>query len=101
MNPIHHCNKKNEIAKNKPTQGDKRPVLQKGQMLMNLKKTNIWKDIPCLNDYITLGTNECLENDYVTQGNLQTQCNPYKITKGIFHRNETKILKFVWRHKAP
>ena len=68
---------------------------------MNLKKTNIWKDIPCLNDYITLGTNECLENDYVTQGNLQTQCNPYKITKGIFHRNETKILKFVWRHKAP
>ena len=29
MNPIHHCNKKNEIAKNKPTQGDKRPVYGK------------------------------------------------------------------------
>ena len=29
MNPIHHCNKKNEIAKNKPTEGDKRPVYGK------------------------------------------------------------------------
>ena len=45
--------------------------------------------------------NQYCQNDYITQGNLQTQCNPYQITKGIFHRNETKVLKFVWRHKAP
>ena len=33
---------------------------------------------------------------------VQLQCNPYQITKGIFHRKRTKnILKFVWRHKRP
>ena len=26
------------------------------------------------------------ENDYTTQSYLQIQCNPYKITNGIFHR---------------
>ena len=33
------------------------------------------------------------QNDYTTQGNLQIQCNPYKITKDIFHRNQTKYFK--------
>ena len=26
------------------------------------------------------------QNDYTTQGNLQIQCNPYQITKQLFHR---------------
>ena len=43
--------------------------------------------------------NQYCQNYYTTQGNLQTQCNPYQITNGIFHRTRTKILKFVWRHK--
>ena len=29
------------------------------------------------------------ENNYMTQGNLQIQCNPYQITKDIFHRIRT------------
>ena len=29
------------------------------------------------------------ENYYMTQGNLQIQCNPYQITKDIFHRIRT------------
>ena len=33
------------------------------------------------------------QNDYATQGHLQTQYNPYQITKGIFHRTRTKYFK--------
>ena len=34
--------------------------------------------------------NEYCENDYITHGNLQSQCNPYQITNGTFHRIRTK-----------
>ena len=30
--------------------------------------------------------NQYCENDYTTKCNIQIQCNPYQITKGIFHR---------------
>ena len=56
-----------------------------------------WKDQIC-------------QNDYTTQGNLQTQHNPYQTTKDIFRRTRAKyfqvcleaqnIFKFVWKHKA-
>ena len=31
------------------------------------------------------------QNDYATQGYLQIQCNPYQITKDIFHRTWKKF----------
>ena len=34
--------------------------------------------------------NQHCENDYITQSNLQIQCNPYQMTNGIFHRTKTK-----------
>ena len=34
--------------------------------------------------------NQHCENDYTTKCNLQIQCNPYKITNGIFRRTRTK-----------
>ena len=34
--------------------------------------------------------NQYCENGYTTESNLQIQCNPYQITKGIFHRTRTK-----------
>ena len=34
--------------------------------------------------------NQYCENDHTTQGNLQTQCNPYQITNGIFHKTSKK-----------
>ena len=34
--------------------------------------------------------NQCCENDYTTQSNLQIQCNLYQITNGIFHRTRIK-----------
>ena len=37
--------------------------------------------------------NQYCENDYITQSNLQIQCNPYQITNGIFYRTRTKNLK--------
>ena len=40
------------------------------------------------------------ENYYMTQGNLQTQCNPYQITKDIFHRiRKTKKKHFTSKSK--
>ena len=34
--------------------------------------------------------NQYSENDYNTKHNLQTQCDPYQITNGTFHRARTK-----------
>ena len=34
--------------------------------------------------------NQYCQNNYTTQGNLQTQRNPYQITNDIFHRIRTK-----------
>ena len=42
--------------------------------------------------YHALGLEEYYQNDYSTQGNLQVQCNPYEITKDIFHRTRKKYL---------
>ena len=39
--------------------------------------------------------NQHYQKDYTTQGNLQIQCNPYQITKDIFHRTRTKYFK-IW-----
>ena len=40
-----------------------------------------------------LGFEEYNLNEYNRQGNLQTQCNPYQNTKGIFHRIRTNNFK--------
>ena len=46
--------------------------------------------------------NQYCENDYNTQSNLQIQCNPYKITNGIFYRTRTKNLKIcIETQKTP
>ena len=45
--------------------------------------------------------NQYCENDYITQGNLQIQCNPYQITNGIFQRSRTKNFTLLWKHKRP
>ena len=37
--------------------------------------------------------NQYCQNDCAIQGNLQIQCNPYQITKDIFHRPRTKYFK--------
>ena len=33
--------------------------------------------------------NQYSENEYSTQSHLQSQCNPYQATNGIFHRART------------
>ena len=34
--------------------------------------------------------NQYCQNDYTTKCNLHIQCDPYKITKDIFHRTRAK-----------
>ena len=34
-----------------------------------------------------------------TKHNLHTQCDPYQIINGIFHRTRTKNSQFIWKHK--
>ena len=36
------------------------------------------------------------QNDYITQGNLQIQYNPYQITNSIFHGTRTKKSQNVY-----
>ena len=36
------------------------------------------------------GKNQFCENYYTTKLNLQSQCDPYQITNGIFHTTRTK-----------
>ena len=45
--------------------------------------------------------NQYCENDYTTKCNLQSQCNPYQITNGIFTELEQKISQFIWKYKRP
>ena len=40
---------------------------------------------------------QCGQNEYTTQSNLQIQCNPYQITNSIL--SDQTILRFVWKHK--
>ena len=47
---------------------------------------NRWRDIPCRK-------NQYCENEYITQSNLQIQCNPYQVTSGISHRTRTNNFK--------
>ena len=37
--------------------------------------------------------NQYSENEYTTQSNLQSQCNPYQTTNDIFHRTRTNNFK--------
>ena len=34
--------------------------------------------------------NQHCGNEYITQSNFQSQCNPYRIANGIFHITRTK-----------
>ena len=45
--------------------------------------------------------NQYHENDYTTKCHPQIQCDPYRITNGIFHRTRTKISQLIWKHKRP
>jgi len=49
------------------------------------------------------GKNQCCENDYTTQSNLQIQYNPYRTTNDIFHRTRTKknFTLFMETQKIP
>ena len=42
--------------------------------------------------------NQYSENEYITQSNLQIQCNPYQATNGIFHRTRTNNFTFFVIH---
>ena len=47
---------------------------------------NRWRDIPCS----WVGRINIAKNDYTTKCSLQVQCDPYRITNGIFHRTRQK-----------
>jgi len=46
--------------------------------------------------------NQYCENDYTIKFNLQSQCDPYQITNGIFHRTRTKCFTiYMETQKTP
>ena len=44
-----------------------------------------WRNIPCS----WIARINIVQMSYITQSNLQIQCNPYQATSGIFHRART------------
>ena len=64
---------------------------------------NRCRDIPCSSypDFFLGRKNQYWENDYTTKCNLKIKCDPYQITKDIFHRTRTKNSQFIWKHKRP
>ena len=51
--------------------------------------TNRWKDIPCS----WIGGVNIIKMTIVPKAIYRFQCNPYQITKDIFHRTQTKYLE--------
>ena len=45
--------------------------------------------------------NQYSENEYNTQSNLQSQCNPYQATNGIFHRAKTNNFTICMEIQKP
>ena len=45
--------------------------------------------------------NQYSENEYITQSNLQIQCNHYQATAVFFAELEQIISRFVWKYKKP
>ena len=45
--------------------------------------------------------NQCCQKDHTTQGNLQIQCNPYKISMAFFTDLEQRNLQLIWKSKRP
>ena len=45
--------------------------------------------------------NQCCENDYTNQCNLQIQCDPCRMTNAFFTEIEQKILQFICKHERP
>ena len=45
--------------------------------------------------------NQYSESEYTTQSNLQSQCNPYQATSGIFHRARTNNFTMCMEIEKP
>ena len=58
--------------------------------------TNRWRNIPC--SWIRY---QYSENEYTTQSNVQSQCNPSQAISSIFTELEQIISQFVWKYKKP
>ena len=57
-----------------------------------------WKNVSCS----WIRRINIVKNDHNTQGNLQTQCNNYQTTNGIFHTTRTKkVLIFMQTQRTP
>ena len=51
--------------------------------------------------YHVLGLEGSTSQKWLYYCSLQIQCDPYQLTKGIFHRIRTKNLHFAWKYKRP
>ena len=60
------------------------------KLTSDLKKCIDWKWEDGKIHSMQMGSKRKCENDYITKCNLQTQCDPYQITNGIFHKTRTK-----------
>ena len=59
--------------------------------------TNRWRNIPCS----WIGRINIVKMSITTQSNLQTQCNPYQATNGIFYRTRTNNLTICMEIQKP